>query len=107
MDYIAPQLYWEMGHATADFSALLEWWSGVVKEAEDKNVKLYVGLADYKTAEAGEDGNNPWYGGGQVERQMGACRENDAVGGTIHFRYGLIAGCPPIQQVLGQAYLKD
>ncbi len=107
VDYIAPQLYWEMGHATADFSALLEWWSGVVKEAEDKNVKLYVGLADYKTAEAGEDGNNPWYGGGQVERQMGACRENDAVGGTIHFRYGLIAGCPPIQQVLGQAYLKD
>lgn len=104
VDYIAPQLYWEMGHAKADFSALLDWWSGVVKEAEEKNVSLYVGLADYKTVEAGEDGNNPWYGGGEIQRQMAACGADDAVGGTIHFRYGLIANCPAVQQVLGEAY---
>ncbi len=104
VDYIAPQLYWEMGHAKADFSALLGWWSGVVKEAEEKNVSLYVGLADYKTVEAGEDGNNPWYGGGEIQRQMAACGADDAVGGTIHFRYGLIANCPAVQQVLGEAY---
>ena len=93
-----------MGHAKADFSALLDWWSGVVKEAEEKNVSLYVGLADYKTVEAGEDGNNPWYGGGEIQRQMAACGADDAVGGTIHFRYGLIANCPAVQQVLGEAY---
>ena len=104
VDYIAPQLYWEMGHATADFSALLGWWSAVAKEAKEKGVKLYVGLADYKTAEAGEDGNNPWYGGGEIERQMEACSVEDTVSGTIHFRYGLIANCPSIQQVLGKAY---
>ena len=104
MDYIAPQLYWEMGHATADFSALLGWWSAVAKEAKEKGVKLYVGLADYKTAEAGEDGNNPWYGGDEIERQMEACSVEDTVSGTIHFRYGLIANCPSIQQVLGKAY---
>lgn len=105
VDYIAPQLYWEIGHATADFSALLGWWSNVAKEAKEKDVSLYVGLADYKTVEAGEDGNNPWYGGGELQRQMAACGAQDAVGGTIHFRYGLIANCPAVQQVLGEAYL--
>lgn len=105
VDYIAPQLYWEIGHATADFSALLGWWSNVAKEAKEKDVSLYVGLADYKTVEAGEDGNNPWYGGGEIQRQMSACSADDAVGGTIHFRYGLIANCPAVQQVLGEAYL--
>lgn len=104
VDYIAPQLYWEMGHAKADFSALLSWWSDVAKEAREKDVSLYVGLADYKTVEAGEDGNNPWYGGGEIQRQMEACNADDAVGGTIHFRYGLIAASPAVQQVLGEAY---
>ncbi len=106
VDYIAPQLYWEMGHAKADFTALLQWWSDVVKQAEEKEVKLYVGIADYKTVEAGEDGNNPWYGGGEVERQMEACDASETVGGTIHFRYGLIDGCPAVKQVLGEAYLE-
>lgn len=104
VDYIAPQLYWEMGHATADFTALLQWWTDVVKGAEDKDVKLFVGLADYKTVEAGEDGNNPWYGAGELKRQMEACSANDTVGGTIHFRYGLIEGCPAVKQILGEAY---
>lgn len=106
VDYIAPQLYWEIGHGTADFSALLGWWSNVAQEAKEKDVSLYVGLADYKTAEAGEDGNSPWYGGGEIQRQMWACSADDAVGGTIHFRYGLIANCPSVQQVLGEIYLK-
>ncbi len=69
-------------------------------------MKLYVGIADYKTVEAGEDGNNPWYGGGEVERQMEACDASETVGGTIHFRYGLIDGCPAVKQVLGEAYLE-
>ena len=105
VDYIAPQLYWEIGHEKADFSALLDWWSGVALEAREKEVSLYVGLADYKTVEAGEDGNNPWYGGGELQRQMGACSANEAVGGTIHFRYGLIENCPAIKQVLEEMYL--
>lgn len=107
VDYIAPQIYWEMGHEKADFSALLNWWSDVAKEAKEKKVSLYVGLADYKTAEAGEDGNNPWYGGGELQRQMEACSSNEVVGGTIHFRYGLIESCPAVKQVVGEAYLSD
>ena len=105
VDYIAPQLYWEIGHEKADFSALLDWWSGVALEAKEKEVSLYVGLADYKTVEAGEDGNNPWYGGGELQRQMEACSANEVVGGTIHFRYGLIENCPAIKQVLEETYL--
>lgn len=30
LDYIAPQLYFEMGHKTNDFSVLLDWWTNVI-----------------------------------------------------------------------------
>lgn len=43
LDYIAPQIYWERGHKTADFTALLDWWCDVTSST---GVKLYIGLAD-------------------------------------------------------------
>lgn len=27
VDYIVPQLYWEIGHKTADYATLIKWWS--------------------------------------------------------------------------------
>lgn len=27
VDYSAPQLYWQIGHATADYKTLIEWWN--------------------------------------------------------------------------------
>lgn len=27
VDYIAPQLYWQIGHPTADYATLLRWWN--------------------------------------------------------------------------------
>ena len=38
IDYIAPQLYWEIGHPRADYDILINWWN-------DKNYKghLYIG----------------------------------------------------------------
>ena len=37
---------------------------------------------------------------------MEACDANETVGGTIHFRYGLIDKCPEVKQVLSEAYLE-
>lgn len=39
IDYVAPQLYWEIGKKTADYEVLVYWWS---KHANNKNV--YIGL---------------------------------------------------------------
>ena len=39
LDYVAPQLYWEVGHPAADYGELLGWWSDNVPEG----CLLYIG----------------------------------------------------------------
>lgn len=96
IDYIAPQIYWERGHKTADFTALLDWWSDLVKGTD---VDLYIGLADYKTLEA-KAADSAWYDGREIAEQLADCAENDEVDGVIHFRYGSIASSPALQRVI-------
>jgi uncharacterized lipoprotein YddW (UPF0748 family) len=38
IDYVAPQLYWKIGHKSADYATLVDWWS---KNAYATN--LYIG----------------------------------------------------------------
>lgn len=45
VDYIAPQLYWNVGLPAADYGVLAPWWNDVVKGT---NVSLYIGEASYK-----------------------------------------------------------
>lgn len=45
VDYIMPQIYWEIGHSSADYKTLVEWWSN---EVSGTNVKLYIGQGIYK-----------------------------------------------------------
>ena len=45
IDYIVPQIYWEIGHAKADYATLVEWWANAVRGT---NVKLYIGQGIYK-----------------------------------------------------------
>ncbi|MGJ3559113.1 glycoside hydrolase family 10 protein [Streptomyces sp. INA 01156] len=48
IDYICPQLYWNIGFAAADYAKLLAWWSAVV---EGSGTQLYVGEALYKAGD--------------------------------------------------------
>jgi uncharacterized lipoprotein YddW (UPF0748 family) len=43
IDYVAPQLYWEIGKQVADYEILLNWWSENLY-----GKKLYVGVAPYR-----------------------------------------------------------
>lgn len=102
VDYIAPQLYWAAGDAEYDFTTLADWWSDLVAGTKG-DVRLYIGLADYKTAEEGTE-DSPWYEGKEIARQVRACAEAEQVGGTIHFRYRFIQDDPNLQRVLQEAY---
>ncbi len=51
IDYIAPQIYWNIGFSAADYAKLVPWWSSVVAGTD---VKLYIGQATYKV---GTDSN--------------------------------------------------
>ncbi|MFD7033854.1 family 10 glycosylhydrolase, partial [Streptomyces sp. NPDC059917] len=48
IDYIVPQLYWNIGFAAADYAKLVAWWA---KVARDSPTQLYVGEALYKAGD--------------------------------------------------------
>ncbi|HEX3813516.1 MAG TPA: family 10 glycosylhydrolase [Mycobacteriales bacterium] len=45
LDYINPQIYWNIGFAVADYAKLASWWSDQVTGT---HVQLYLGEANYK-----------------------------------------------------------
>ncbi len=48
VDYLAPQMYWQIGHSTADFAALASYW-----QANSSGVGIIPGLAAYRLGESG------------------------------------------------------
>ncbi|MDD2972196.1 MAG: family 10 glycosylhydrolase [Lachnospiraceae bacterium] len=102
IDYIAPQIYWNIGHDKADYTKLVNWWSDTLK---DSPTKLYIGLADYKAYQVKP--GNVWYGGTELCRQMKLNQDNEKVAGEIHFRYQLIMSDPMIKRVISDTYTKE
>lgn len=95
LDYIAPQIYWHIGHDAADYETLVGWWSDVVRGT---SVKLYVGHAGYRTLTAEE--GSAWYGGEELARQLALNRKFPEVSGSIHFRLGCYLESPALMTVL-------
>lgn len=81
VDYIAPQIYWEIGTQSSDYSKILPWWSDVVSGTD---VKLYIGQAAYRVAK--------WADGDEIRRQLSLNAATPAVAGSIFYGYEQIAG---------------
>lgn len=47
IDYVMPQLYWEIGHKAADYSTLIDWWA-----ANTHTEHLYIGQSITRTMQA-------------------------------------------------------
>jgi uncharacterized lipoprotein YddW (UPF0748 family) len=77
IDYIVPQLYWQIGFAKADYAKLLPWWADVVKGTD---VQLYIGEADYRVGEPGA-----WSDPAQLDKQMTLDGKYPAVQGQVHY----------------------
>ena len=48
IDYICPQIYWNIGFAAADYAKLVPWWAEVAKGTP---TELYIGEALYKAGD--------------------------------------------------------
>lgn len=79
LDYIAPQIYWNIGFEIAEYKELVNWWADVVN---NKNTNLYIGHAAYKV----EEGNTPWGNPMEIPNQIEYNREIPEVKGSIFFR---------------------
>lgn len=75
IDYVAPQLYWELGHKRAPFEHLIDWWS---KNTYGKH--LYIGVAIYRA-----NSNAAWRDKEQLPNQMKLIRSTPNVNGVIFY----------------------
>lgn len=75
IDYVAPQLYWEIGHEKADFLTLLDWWS---KNTYGKH--CYIGIGIYRAGS-----NAAWKDPKQLPRMIGQMRNTPNIHGAIYF----------------------
>jgi uncharacterized lipoprotein YddW (UPF0748 family) len=82
VDYIAPQIYWNIGYEIAEYTTLVNWWADTVAGT---NVKLYIGQAAYRTGNA--DANSPWHGVDEISRQLAFNRAEENVSGYIMYAY--------------------
>jgi uncharacterized lipoprotein YddW (UPF0748 family)/N-acetylmuramoyl-L-alanine amidase len=82
LDYIAPQIYWNIGFSVADYSVLLDWWKNVCSGTK---VKLYIGQAAYKINDTTQA--NEWLDPLQIPKQIALNRKSKAVSGSIFYGY--------------------
>jgi len=82
IDYIAPQIYWNIGFKVADYSVLLDWWKNVCSGTK---VKLYIGHAAYKINDTSQA--NEWLDPLQIPKQIAMNRDSKAVSGSIFYGY--------------------
>ncbi len=75
IDYVAPQLYLEIGHPKIPYEKLLDWWS---KNTFGKN--CYIGLGIYRAGS-----NDAWKDKTQLPRQIEALRKTPNIQGMIFF----------------------
>lgn len=81
VDYIAPQVYWNIGFAAADYAALVPWWAEVVRGTD---VQLQIGQATYK--QGVEPAQSPaWLDPREMSRHLTFNQAHPEVVGDLYF----------------------
>lgn len=77
LDYINPQIYWQIGLAVADYAALVPWWADV---AAASATHLYVGEALYKVT------SGVFTDPAELANHIDLClQQSDPVHGNVYF----------------------
>ena len=87
IDYVLPQLYWEIGKKAADYEVLAHWWANEVRGTK---CKLYIGMAPYRLVESQKSKvesskSNPWATGNEISRQMKLNRTIPEISGECFY----------------------
>ncbi|MBR1443237.1 MAG: family 10 glycosylhydrolase, partial [Firmicutes bacterium] len=99
IDYIAPQVYWNIGFEVADYKKLASWWADTLK---DSKTKLYIGMGDYRMVDA--EAGSVWYGTDEINRQLDLNESLDKISGEIHYRYKSVMSVNGLSSVYKERY---
>lgn len=78
IDYIVPQIYWNIGFEVADYSVLVDWWSH-----NTYGCKLYIGQAPYRISRSAT--SKRWRTSKEIIRQISLNRTYPNIGGSMFF----------------------
>ncbi|MBQ5388676.1 MAG: family 10 glycosylhydrolase [Paludibacteraceae bacterium] len=80
IDYVVPQLYWEIGKKVADYEILAKWWA---QYATDK-CHVYIGMAPFHLGNP--KGAAAWREGNEICRQLRLNKTVSGITGECYFR---------------------
>ncbi len=105
LDYVTPQLYWELNHKLAPYEPLAKWWG---KTAATYGRHLYIGMAPYRPWPASEIGKqlliNRRAGiaqGAIFFRTKSVINATNGLQDTLRLRYFARPAIPPTMPWLG------
>ena len=78
IDYITPQIYWQIGMKVADYAVLSDWWSH-----NALGCKLYIGQAPYRIG--GKTEAKEWKTAGEIIKQVKLNRTFPNISGSMFF----------------------
>ncbi|MDR1538608.1 MAG: family 10 glycosylhydrolase [Clostridiales bacterium] len=94
VDYVAPQIYWEIGYSTAAYEKVLDFW--VSELSANPNVHLYIGLGVYRVGARGA-----WSNPNEIPNQLDLNRKSGVVKGVVFYNINsLIANPLSIRNVI-------
>ena len=67
IDYVVPQLYWEIGRKGVDYATLARWWAD-----NSHGCRLYIGVAPYRLLNqpTAKQKTSAWATGNEIMRQL-------------------------------------
>ncbi|XIE77865.1 glycoside hydrolase family 10 protein [Streptomyces sp. SBR177] len=89
IDYVLPQLYWNIGFPSADYAELVRWWDATVRGT---GVRLYLGEALYKVGDPAQP--EAWRDPRELARHVELARRHPGVGGHCYFAAREVAKDP-------------
>jgi hypothetical protein len=99
IDYVVPQLYWEIGKTVADYQVLVKWWSD---NSFGRN--LYIGLS---ASTLGHGKAEAWKRPNELCRQLAMNEKHPATSGAVFFSCkGLLRNAQGLCDSLQQTYYK-
>jgi uncharacterized lipoprotein YddW (UPF0748 family) len=78
IDYVLPQLYFNIGYKIADYAVLADWWSKY-----NYGANVYAGLAPYRVSKSAQQ--KEWHSSKELIRQINRNMSDPNIKGEIYF----------------------
>jgi uncharacterized lipoprotein YddW (UPF0748 family) len=78
IDYVLPQLYFNIGYKIADYAVLADWWTKY-----NYGANVYAGLAPYRVSKTAKQ--KEWHSAKELIKQINRNKENPNMKGEVYF----------------------